>query len=331
MHIVLILILAILALLALIGLLAILFFIGYRKLVRAQGGKPNRFAAYQGTGCQHVPGHIYKQPDPMIYSQQYLMSKGIAVTWKNPDIHLELGGAEVDSSNLKPSTTYDVIARIWNNSLDGVVVGMPVDFSFLSFGIGGTKTHIGTTAVDLAVKGAPGCPAFAHMNWTTPPTPGHFCLVVEFTWADDANPFNNVGQHNTDVKPLNSPHAQFVFPVRNEARVEQQIALRVDSYTLRPPPGCGDRTAVDNPRPTKNEVVARLRRIEAASNPANFPVPPGWTVALDPPALVLGPEEERNVKVDITAPDGFSGQQTFNVNGFAGTRLAGGVSLTVTG
>jgi hypothetical protein len=68
----------------------------------------------------------------MIYSQQYLMSQGLAVTWDNPDIHLELGGVTVDSHDLKPNTTYDVIARIWNNSLDAVVVGMPVAFSFSS-------------------------------------------------------------------------------------------------------------------------------------------------------------------------------------------------------
>ena len=60
-------------------------------------------------------------------------------------------------------------------------------------------------------------------------------------------------------------------------------------------------------------------------------MPEGWTVAVDPPALVLGPEEERDVKIDIFAPDGFSGRKTFNVAGFAGTALVGGVSLTVTG
>jgi hypothetical protein len=318
-------------LLAIVGLLAILFFVGYRKKVAAQGGQPSRFAAYQGTGCQHVPGHIYKQPDPMIYSQQYLLSKGLAVTWENPDVHLELGGVEVDSSDLKPNTTYDVVARIWNNSLDAVVVGMPVNFSFLSFGIGGKRTPIGTTPVDLAVKGAPGCPAFALMPWLTPITPGHYCLLIEFTWADDANPFNNVGQHNTNVKALNSPHAEFVFPVRNEARTERQIALRVDGYTLPAPPDCGGRPAVGNPRPTQTEVVQRLRQISVANNPKAFPVPEGWTVAIDPPALVLGPEQERSVKVDITAPDGFSGRKTFNVTGFAGTTSVGGVSLTVTG
>jgi hypothetical protein len=208
---------------------------------------------------------------------------------------------------------------------------MAVDFSFLSFGIGEEKTHVGTTPVDLAVKGAPGCPAFARMPWLTPITPGHYCLLIEFTWADDANPFNNIGQHNTDVKPLNSPHAEFVFPVRNEARTERRIVLRVDSYTLPASPDCGDRPAVDNPRPTGQEVVRRLRQIAAANDPKAFPVPEGWTVAVAPPALVLGPEEERMVKVDIAAPDSFSGRQTFNVTGFAGTTSVGGVTLTVTG
>jgi hypothetical protein len=331
MNAVAIVLLIILVLLAIIGLLAILFFVGYRKKVAAQGGKHDRFAAYEGTGCQHVPGHIYKQPDPMIYSQQYLLSKGLAVTWQNPDIHLELGGLGIDSSDLKPNTTYDVVARIWNNSLDAVVVGMPVDFSFLSFGIGGKKTHIGSTPVDLAAKGAPGSPAFARMPWLTPMTPGHYCLVIEFTWADDANPFNNVGQHNTNVKPLNSPHADFEFPVRNEARAERQIELRVDCYALPESPDCGRRPTAENPRPTRQQVLQRLRQIAEVNDPKAFPIPEGWTVAVNPPALVLGPEEERMVKVDITAPDGFSGQQTFNVTGFAGTTPVGGVTLTVTG
>jgi hypothetical protein len=332
MNTALIVILIILILLAFLGLLALLFFFGYRKKVKGQGSKPNRHATYQDTPCQHVPGHIYKQPDPMIYSQQYLMSKGIAVTWNNPDIHLELGGVVVDSSDLKPNTTYDVIARIWNNSLDAVVVGMPVDFSFLSFGIGAKKNPIATFhSINLGVKGSANCPAFAKVQWTTPATPGHYCLLVEFSWADDANPFNNVGQHNTNVKPLNSPHAQFVFPVRNEARTEQQIVLTVDSYTLPESRDCGDRGAVDNPRPSRGQVLERLRQIRAESDPKNFPVPPGWSVVVDPRALALGPGAETTVKVDITAPDGFSGRKTFNVAGLAGDKSIGGVSLTVTG
>jgi hypothetical protein len=259
------------------------------------------------------------------------MSKGLAVTWQNPDIHLELGGVPVDSSDLKPNTTYDVIARIWNNALDAVVVNMPVDFSFLSFGIGTTRTHIATALTDVAAKGMPGCPAFVRVQWTTPPTPGHYCLLVEFSWADDANPFNNVGQHNTNVKPLNSPHAAFTVPVRNAARERREVALLVDAYTLPTLPECDRLPAVDNPRPSREVILRRLRAIAEAANPAIFPVPPDWTVTITPAGLVLAGGEQRDIVVDITAPDGFAGVKTFNVNGFAEATPLGGVSLTVKG
>jgi hypothetical protein len=323
--------LALLLVLGFVGLFALLFFVGYRRLAAAQGGRPHRFAAYKTSDCQHVPAHVYKRPDPMIYSQQYLISKGLAVTWDNPDIHIELGGVPVDSHDLKPNTIYDVIARIWNNSLDAVVVNMPVDFSFLSFGIGTKKTHIATTAVDVSAKGAPGCPAFARVQWTTPPTPGHFCLLVEFTWADDANPFNNVGQHNTDVKPLNSPNAMFTVLVRNPSSERHKIVLRLDAYKLPVLPDCGQLPVANNPRSSPDAVVRRLREIAAAANPARFPVPVGWTVTLDPAELSLEGGEQRNVVVDVTAPDGFIGRQTFNVTGFAGQTPISGVTLTVTG
>lgn len=331
MHVALVLLLLLLILLAIIGLLAIFFFIGYRRLAAAKGPRPSRFSAYRTGNCQHVPPHIYRRPDPMIYCQQYLMSQGLAVTWDNPDIHLELGGVPVDSHDLMPNTTYDVIARIWNNSLDAVVANMPVEFSFLSFGIGTTKTHIATTAVDVGAKGTAGCPAFARVQWTTPPTPGHYCLVVEFAWADDANPLNNIGQHNTDVKPLNSPKAKFTVSVRNDARERREIALRIDSYTLPALQECGRLPVVDNPRPSRETVVRRLREIAAAANPAKFPVPAGWTVTVQPSGLVLVGGEARDVIVDVTAPDGFSGEKTFNVNGFAGRTPLGGVTLTVKG
>ena len=331
MHALLPLLLVLLILLALVGLFAILFFYGYRRLANSKGPRPSRFQAFASDNCQHVPPHIYRRPDPMIYSQQYLMSKGLAVTWQNPDIRLEQGGVPVDSSDLKPNTTYDVIARIWNNAIDAVVVNMPVDFSFLSFGIGTSKTFIATTAVDIAAKGMAGCPAFARVQWTTPPTPGHYCLLVEFTWADDANPFNNVGQHNTDVKPLNPPHAAFTVPVRNVARERREVALRADSYTLPALRECGGLPAVDNPRLSREAILSRLRAIAEATRPANFPVPEGWTVTVTPAELVLGGGEEREVVVDITAPDGFAGEKTFNVNGFAVATPLGGVTLTVRG
>jgi len=169
------------------------------------------------------------------------------------------------------------------------------------------------------------------VQWTTPAAVGHYCLLVEFTWADDANPLNNVGQHNTYVKPLNSPKAIFKVPVRNDARAPREVALRVDAYTLPTLPECQRLPVVDNPRPSRETVVRRLREIAAAADPARFPVPTGWTVTVEPAGLVLAGGEEREVVVDVTAPDGFAGEKTFNVNGFAGRAPLGGVTLTVKG
>lgn len=85
---------------------------------------------------------VYRQPDPLIYSQQYLQSLGLAVTWHNPDIHLErpsAPGVEVDSNKLDPDTEYVVVAHVWNSSTTAAAVDMPVKLSYLSFGIGTTN------------------------------------------------------------------------------------------------------------------------------------------------------------------------------------------------
>ena len=38
------------------------------------------------TGCASVDNPAFHRPDPCIYSQKYLLSLGLAVTWDNPDI-----------------------------------------------------------------------------------------------------------------------------------------------------------------------------------------------------------------------------------------------------
>jgi hypothetical protein len=160
----------------------------------------------------------FKKPDPLIYDQYYLMSLGLAVSWQNPDIQILFGGVPVVSAyDLQPNTTYEVVARIWNGSTGGVVSGLVVSFSYLSFGVWTTSTLIGTTVVDLGVKGSAHCPAFARISWTTPAIPGHYCIQVSFVWIDDANPLNNLGQENTQVVIAASP-AQFLFVLGNRTR-----------------------------------------------------------------------------------------------------------------
>src|SRR4029077_13272713 len=73
-------------------------------------------------GCLTITRDIYRRPDPLIYSQLYIVNQGLAVTWDNPDIHLENGGIFVPSSSLAPDTEYDVVARIWNGSTEAPAV-----------------------------------------------------------------------------------------------------------------------------------------------------------------------------------------------------------------
>lgn len=291
------------------------------------------------TGSIRIPSDIYKRPDPLIYSQQFLSAHGLAVTWDNPDIWLEgvkpdgtRDGILAPSNNLKVNTDYFIIARVWNGSVEAAAVNLPVEFSFLSFGIGTGSTAIPPLQhIDLPVKGALGCPAFATVKWHTPATPGHYCLQVKLIWPDDAEPGNNIGQENTNVKALNSPHAAFSFLVRNDFREPRTLRLAADFYRL------GAQAACDMPRekllakPTREEVKRQQERARANHGREQFPVAPGWQIKLIPETLTLAAGEEQSVTVDVTAPDAFVGRQGINVNAFAGERLVGGVTLYVDG
>ncbi len=206
---------------------------------------------------------------------------------------------------------------------------MPVRFSYLNFGMGAISVPIGETRVDLPVKGAVGHPAFARIKWRTPSIPGHYCIQVNLIWEDDANPANNLGQENVDVKPLNSPHASFQFPVRNDVEWLQSIHLEVDAYQLPASLPCNQREVAETPTLSAREREKLRREANARHGRGQFPIPEGWRVVIEPREFRLSPGEEQIVTIDITAPEGFSGQQIFNVNGFDNERLIGGVTLQV--
>ena len=265
-------------------------------------------------GSMTIPSSAYRRADPMLYSQTYLSSLGLAVTWDNPDITVERGGVVVDQHSLTPATDYEVVVRVWNGSMSGPAVDLPVRVSYLDFGIGTVSVPIGITTVDLPVKGAVGNPVFARVPWTTPGSPGHYCLQARLEWSDDANPDNNLGQSNTDVRPLNSPRAAFEFPVRNDGPRPRTLRLVADAYVIPRPENCDERV---------DSLTARRRHERG-----RHPVPEGWEVDVDPAEVPLGPGEVATVRVTATAPDGFSGRRTFNVDAFDGEALVGGVTLT---
>jgi hypothetical protein len=276
-----------------------------------------------------VPEFAFREADPLIYSQAWLLQQGLAVTWQNPDIHLELAsapGAPVDPFGLQPDTVYRVHAHIWNGSSTGPAGDVEVHVSYLDFGIGGSSVPIAVDRVDVPVKGAVGSPAIARVDWRTPATPGHYCLQANIVWPFDAVPGNNLGQHNVDVRPLNSPTARFTVPVRNTARHNATIRLGVDGYTVPPTDPCPEEPV---------DPEERERRARARHDPRRHPVPEGWDVTFEGVEegmqLSLRPGETRDLRVTLNAPDGFVGQQAINVHGFEGAHLIGGVTLIAEG
>lgn len=269
--------------------------------------------------CVPINDPAFKRPDPLIYSQFYLMSLGIGITWDNPDIQLFEGNAPVSSSDLKADTDYEIVARVWNNSTEAPVVGLPVRFSYLSFGAGTVSNPISVDHIDLGVKGGANHPAFAKATWHTPPA-GHYCIQVLLDWLDDANPQNNLGQENTTVGKLASP-ANFTFAQGNPTKERLEYRFEADAYRIPPKNPCRD---VQDPAVKKREVMARHDR-------KKYPLPDGWSVVFSPATPLLAPGTEETISVTVNAPDGFVGTQAINVQAFNRYGLAGGVTLYVEG
>jgi hypothetical protein len=283
---------------------------------------PDRLGKADPGHCVRVSDPAYKRPDPMIYDQYYLMSLGLGVTWDNPDIVLLDGGVPVADDTVKPDTEYEIAARIWNGSTEAPVVGLPVSFSYLSFGVGTVSHPIGDTKVDLGVKGGPGCPANATMTWRTPTTPGHYCVQVQFAWPDDLNPANNLGQENLQVGTAHSP-ATFEFALRNDTDAPHTYRLEADGYTIPELPPC-DQLPATSPR---DGGVRYMLDVQATHRREAHPVPEGWSVTFAPAEPTLRPGDETAVTVDVTPPDTFHGRQPINVHAFHEGVLAGGVTL----
>ena len=287
--------------------------------------KLNHDQRYPEEDCLQVRHPSFHRPDPCIYSQTYLMKLGLPVTWDNPDIRLFRNGLPVTESDpLLPATQYEIEATLWNNSYDAPVMGMQVEFSFLSFGIATTSTAIGTTFADVGVKGSPSQPATTRIAWTTPPTPGHYCLQANLNWLDDANPENNLGQNNLNVGTAQSP-ASFNFKVRNPLHAEHAVRLTVDTYEPLELPECGKKGEGGSPELRS----ARIDRIVAEHRARDFGVPEGWDVQLNPESVTLAPNAEASVDVACTPPAGFVGEQRFNVNAVGDGIPIGGVTLIV--
>jgi hypothetical protein len=85
---------------------------------------------------------------------------------------------------------------------------------------------IGTTFVNVGVKGTAACPSLAQHKWVTPAVSGNYCIQVFLDCPDDANPGNNLGQTNTDVRRRRSA-------ARRRHRCHRQMGVRRKPLRLR--------------------------------------------------------------------------------------------------
>lgn len=305
--------------------------------------RERRFGGKTPVNCLPVPPGVFLRPDASIYSQVYLMSLGMAVTWNNPDIELtDTGGVPVASHDLQPSTDYRIRAAIHNRSNDAPAPGMTVNFLLNSFGVGGVVVqHIGTDTINLPVRGAPGEPAVATATWRTPAAPGHYCVQVDAIWPDDANPLDNSGQENTVVRRGRpGERLDFRIPVRNTLQGARLLGVHLNSYELpgRPimRPARGERAEAHGAvgggeRAARGQPNDFLRRIIDANAEELYPAPREWSPQLSEERMVLESDQTRELLFSVTVPaDAPAGsEQRFNLAVADDERgqLVGGVTV----
>lgn len=196
------------------------------------------------------PEGAVRRPDPCIYSQQYLTSQGVAVTWNNPDIWMAKASTpnviEPDSYHLEADTDYIVSVRCHNASTD-LALGVKVRLLYRPWSFNSPDllpvdtTPSGQEVVRFA--NIPGMGAtIVQFNWHTPTAPPgesrHFCLQAHLSHPMDINLDNNMGQENTNVHSANPGHVapgeivDVDVPLFNNGRGRNRYAFNADAYSV---------------------------------------------------------------------------------------------------
>jgi hypothetical protein len=221
--------------------------------------------------CLKLPDNIRAQPDPYIYSQEWLMKRGFAVTWDNPDFRIieDATGNVADRLQLKPDTVYRIRVTIHNNSIMAAI-NTQLSISIGPFGIS-SGTIIGSAVINNITIAGFGSTT-AEFKWLTPNSVGHICLRATIYHIDDANPFNNTGQHNTVIKE--AAKDKIVFTIRNKFRTAENIYFKFDTYQLP--------AEVSLPKTMEERNSKKyLEQLQEKNNPEKFilnPVDLGFTI-----------------------------------------------------
>lgn len=197
-----------------------------------------------------LPEDVTRRPDPCIYSQEYLTSQGVAVTWNNPDIWMAKASTpnviEPDSYHLEADTDYIVSVQCHNASTD-LAVGVKVKLRYRPWSFNSpdllpvSVTPGGQEVVRFANIPGMGSTVVQFLWHTPTPPPGetrHFCLQAHLSHPMDINPGNNMGQENTDVHSANPGHVapgeivDVDVPLFNNTRRANRFAFRADAYAV---------------------------------------------------------------------------------------------------
>jgi hypothetical protein len=238
----------------------------FRLLHKIIHGKFKEPETYEDVDCPKIPPENARRPDPCLYSQSYLASQGIAVTWDNPDIRLTTpNGVPVPPGPLQADTDYVVIGTIHNASFDAAT-GVVVRSYFRAWGVDfddrtPTEVDANGDAAQRIVSIEPWGQRTASFSWHTPAAPGHFCVTIECFHPADKEPANNVGQENTDVVALAAnSSARVTIPFFNRRAREDEFWIDADAYAIVDEPIEFRLTRLaDKPRPDDGrvDVVAR--------------------------------------------------------------------------
>lgn len=156
-----------------------------------------------------------------------------------------------------------------------------------------------------------------HVPWTTPATPGHYCLQAQLFHPQDGNPGNNLGQCNTQVY---AAHSQVQGQIRifnkflnqpaivgREKRPRNRVEITVDSYVF-------------------NDGVGK----EVDPMQMFAPRAAAWPASVAPASFDFAPNEEyRDVTLTVDAPPGPGAAEVFNVTAIQDGTPLGGVTVTV--
>src|SRR5258707_3776079 len=146
-----------------------------------------------------------------------------------------------------------------------------------------------------------------------PAAGGHYCVQVELIWHDDADPGNNLGQTNLDVKKLNSPNASFAFQLRNDGVATARMRLTTDAYRLSPLDPC---EREKDPRRRNQRLAGHLREAHA--------LPRGWRGEIGGEAGgLLKTGEERPGAVKVGGPGRFRREADRKRHDLRGDALVG--------